>query len=146
MEVFSTDIRSFERLRKEGDTEDIHYKVDIFDFDPSKVPFKPDIIWASPPCTAFSVASCWLHWNIDDKDPTKRNPATKKALLGIAMVKKTLEIINYFKPKYWFIENPRGMLRSRPFMLEGVETWRQTQYSHILSVWSFFDEANGCIY
>ena len=120
MEVFSSDVRSFERLRKEDDTEDIHYKVDIFDFDPSKVPFKPDIIWASPPCTAFSVASCWLHWGVDSKNPEKRVPQTQKAQLGIDIVKKTLAIIEHFKPKYWFIENPRGMLRKQDFMIEAV--------------------------
>ncbi|HAQ69842.1 MAG TPA: DNA methyltransferase [Flavobacteriales bacterium] len=129
MEVFSSDVRSFERLKKEDDTEDIHYKVDIFDFDPSKVPFKPDIIWASPPCTAFSVASCWLHWNIDPNDPEKRVPATKKALHGIAMVKKTLQIIAHFKPKYWFIENPRGMLRKQDFMNDAVHMLDGKRYT-----------------
>lgn len=27
-----------------------------------QLPYKPDIIWASPPCTAFSVASIGHHW------------------------------------------------------------------------------------
>ena len=86
MEVFSSDIRTFERLEpNDSKREDIHYKVDILDFDPAKVPFKPDIIWASPPCTAFSIASCWKHW----KGPSgKRTPATPEAQHGIEMVKK----------------------------------------------------------
>ena len=29
---------------------DVHYRVNIFDFDYSKIPFVPDVIWASPPC------------------------------------------------------------------------------------------------
>ena len=35
-------------------------------------------------------------------------------------LKKTLEIIEHFKPKYWFIENPRGMLRKQDFMKDTI--------------------------
>lgn len=129
MEVFSSDIRSFERLKKKEDTEEIHYKVDIHDFEINKLPFQPDIVWASPPCTAFSVASCWLHWDIDPNDKRKRIPATAKANLGISMVKKTLDVISKIKPRYWFIENPRGMLRKQEFMIEGVEKLKGARYT-----------------
>ncbi len=95
-EVFSSDITDFGG---------IDYVVDILDFDVSKVPFKPDIIWASPPCTYFSVASIGKHWN---KDHT---PKSENALKGVAFVEKTIEIIKELKPKYWYIENPRGKLR-----------------------------------
>lgn len=118
MEVFSSDIRTFERLEPDDTKrEDIHYVVDILEFDPSKLPFKPEIIWASPPCTAFSVASCWKHW----KGPRDRRvPATQEALHGIKLVKKTLKLIDELKPKYWFIENPRGMLRKQDFMNDTI--------------------------
>jgi DNA (cytosine-5)-methyltransferase 1 len=33
------------------------YCVDILQFDVTKLPWKPDVIWASPPCESFSVAS-----------------------------------------------------------------------------------------
>ena len=95
-EVFSSDITDFKG---------IDYVVDILEFDISKVPFKPDIIWASPPCTYFSVASIGKHWN---KDHT---PKSENALKGVAFVEKTIEIIKELKPKYWYIENPRGKLR-----------------------------------
>jgi hypothetical protein len=96
METFTTDIKDFDN---------IDYVVDILDFVPMKVPFEPDIIWASPPCTYFSVASIGKHWY---KDHT---PKTEQAKLGVKIVKCTLDIIKYFKPKYFFIENPRGKLR-----------------------------------
>ena len=101
MEVFSSDINDFNK---------INYVVDIFNFDINKIPFKPDIIWASPPCTYFSVASIGKHWN---KDHT---PKSENAILGIKIILKTLEIINLLKPEFWFIENPRGKLRKLNIM------------------------------
>lgn len=96
METFTTDYKAFDK---------IDYVVDILDFDINKIPFRPDIIWASPPCTYFSVASIGHHWN---KDHT---PKTEQAKLGVKIVQKTLDIINFLKPDFYFIENPRGKLR-----------------------------------
>lgn len=96
METFTTDIKQFDK---------IDYVCDIMDFDISRVPFRPDIIWASPPCTYFSVASIGHHWH---KDHT---PKTDQAKLGVQIVQKTLDIIDMFQPKHFFIENPRGKLR-----------------------------------
>jgi len=86
----------------------IHYPISILDFDVKKVPFKPDVIWASPPCTGFSVAAIGHHWS---GGKGAYIPKTETAKLGIELVKKTIEIIEHFQPKYWFMENPRGVLR-----------------------------------
>ena len=37
------------------DFDGIDYVTDIMQFDLNKIPFKPDIIWASPPCTFFQL-------------------------------------------------------------------------------------------
>lgn len=71
--------------------------------------WKPDVIWASPPCTTFSVASLRHYWK-DGK------PSNEKTLHGISLVKNTIKLIEQIKPKFWFIENPRGMLRKQDFM------------------------------
>lgn len=89
---------------------DTDYTADILSFDTSRVPFKPDVIWASPPCESFSVASIGHHWNRDN------TPKTDNALHGVAMVEKTLSIIQELNPTWYFIENPRGKLRKLPFM------------------------------
>ena len=102
--VYSSDINQFEK---------IDYVINILNFDVNKVPFKPDIIWASPPCTGFSVAALGHHWT---GGKNAYIPATDTAKLGIEIAKKTIEIINYFNPKYFFIENPRGLLREMDFM------------------------------
>ena len=100
-DTFSVDINDFDN---------IDYVTDILDFDFSKIPFKPDVIWASPPCTYFSVASIGHHWNKDN------TPKTKEAVIGCKIVNKTIEIIKHFNPDYFFIENPRGKLRKLDFM------------------------------
>ena len=95
-ETFAVDINDFEN---------IDYVTDILEFDYSKIPFKPDVIWASPPCTYFSVASIGKHWYQD------HTPKTEQAKLGVKIVNKTIEIIEMFQPDYFFVENPRGKLR-----------------------------------
>ena len=94
--VYSSDINDFPG---------IDYVVDVLEFDLSKIPFKPDIIWASPPCTAFSVIRIGHNWHFNNE------PKTEDAVLGMKLVVKTIEIIKELKPKYWFMENPRGKLR-----------------------------------
>ena len=61
-----------------------------------------DFIWASPPCTEYSIA----------KTTAKRDiPAANK------IVQKTLEIIDYLNPTYFVLENPQtGYLKNQPFM------------------------------
>lgn len=84
---------------------DIKLRPDLFAdiFDIGELPSN-NIIWASPPCTTFSVASIGHYWK-DGK------PKNKKARDGIKLLDKTISIIAEQRPKYWFIENPRGMMR-----------------------------------
>jgi hypothetical protein len=67
---------------------------------------RPDFVWASPPCTAFSVASIGHHWI------ESRVPRTEKAREAIDLVAKTRKLLEDLNPSLGFvIENPRGMLR-----------------------------------
>ena len=75
--------------------------------------FNPDVIWASPPCETFSVASIGTHWT---GGKCSYVPKTVNAQIGIDRVLKTIDIIKQLNPKYWFIENPRGVLRKMSFM------------------------------
>ena len=64
-----------------------------------------DVVWGSPPCTEYSHLLHALPNRVRDLN------------LADSIVLKTLEIIGYFQPKYWFIENPQsGLLKSRNFM------------------------------
>jgi len=81
---------------------------------------EPDFIWASPPCTSFSVASIGHHWNKD------KTPKTEQAHKSIELVLFTLNLIKSLNPKAWLLENPRGMLRKQAIM-RGLEH-RQITY------------------
>ena len=84
------------------------YQCDIMHFKLDRVPFKPDIIWCSPPCQTFSVASISHYYK---GGSGAYIPKKAETYMGMAYVQKAIDIINYFKPKYWYIENPRGVLR-----------------------------------
>jgi site-specific DNA-cytosine methylase len=75
---------------------------------------RPDIIWASPPCTKFSVASIGRNWIKEpDGNILSKNKDAEEAK---NIVIHTINLIKELNPKYYFIENPRGMLRKMPFM------------------------------
>lgn len=99
-EVFSVDINPFVG---------IDLAIDILQFEPDMIPFKPDIIWASPPCTTYSVSAISKHRPLSGE----LSPMAKHSDL---IVKKTIDIIRILDPKYYYIENPRGMLRKQVFM------------------------------
>ena len=102
-EVFSSDINSFEG---------IDYVTDILEFDTKMIPWTPDIVWASPPCTTYSVAAISYH-------RPHNGEISEFAKISDLIVQKTISIIKDLNPKKWYIENPRGMLRKQSFM-EGL--------------------------
>jgi hypothetical protein len=82
-----------------------------------------DIIWASPPCDTFSVLrKSWVGRKLKCHGGAV---CTRELLqedidkIGLPILRKTEEIIDYLQPKYYFIENPKsGQMKdylSRPF-------------------------------
>lgn len=68
-----------------------------------------DFVWASPPCTAFSVASIGKHWI---GDAFYKTPKTESARAAQETVRSTLALIEQLNPRFGFVmENPRGILR-----------------------------------
>jgi len=61
-----------------------------------------EVISCGPPCTEFSAAMTCRPRNLE---------------LADRMVQKCLEIVDFFQPTFWFLENPRtGLLKSRSYM------------------------------
>ena len=68
--------------------------------------YKPkhfDVIWASCPCDTFSHAR---FKNVGRHGITRDSIEQDILNIGVPLLRKTEEIINYFQPKFYFIENP----------------------------------------
>jgi site-specific DNA-cytosine methylase len=74
----------------------------------------PDIVWASPLCTTHSIAAISTHRQ--QGEDGLLYPKSDKAKEHDLLLLKTLKLIQELKPKYWFIENPRGGMRKSPLM------------------------------
>lgn len=75
---------------------------------------RPDVIWASPDCTTYSIAAISHHRKKEEDGNLA--PVSEYAKFCDSVNTHVLEMIKELKPKYWFIENPRGGLRKMRFM------------------------------
>jgi len=124
--VFSVDIR-----KRKGICEP-HLRKSILQLSSQDIPFeKCHILWASLPCDVWSYASHDFHW---DK---WGYPKTIKCLENIKLLKKCLELIDKLSPDYFFIENPRGRLRSCPILLDFLKRNSGIEKSLTLSSYGF---------
>ena len=63
-----------------------------------------EIIWASPECKIFSKLQ-YTHIGVNRKWKTKLE-LEEEQLNHSCFINKTLEIIEYLKPKWYFVDNP----------------------------------------
>lgn len=76
---------------------------------------KPDVIWASPDCSTFSIAAISHHRR---KNPQTGNldPVSEYAKFCDKVDRHVLALIQELNPKFYFIENPRGGMRKMTWM------------------------------
>lgn len=67
---------------------------------------RPDVIWASPDCSSYSVAAIGYHRKKEESGNLA--PQTDYARFCDRVNEHVLCLILALSPKYWFIENPRG--------------------------------------
>ena len=87
------------------DLKDADINCNILDWDYTTCPVGYfDVIWGSPPCDTFSVLRLS---NVGRHGFTKEKIQDDIDNIGVPILRRTEEIINYFKPQYYFIENPQ---------------------------------------
>jgi hypothetical protein len=89
---------------------------------------KPDVIWASPDCTTYSVAGIGHH---RVKNGDELTPVSQYAVFCDAVNRHVIELIEAIDPKYYFIENPMGAFRKMHF-IQGIPRYTVTycQYDY----------------
>lgn len=81
---------------------DIKLGIDILELQPEDMPFESVYgILAAPPCTDFAGSGA-QYWGAKDLDGRTEQ--------SLALVRKTLEFVDYYDPKFWVLENPVGRL------------------------------------
>lgn len=91
---------------------------DVLTLTPPLVPFLPDVLLASPPCTYFTVMSIGRNWTRDHQ------PRNENAANAVKLVQKVVELEAYWRLKaeedgrrfYFVNENPRAKLRKLPVL------------------------------
>ena len=75
----------------------------------------PDVIWASPDCTTFSIAAI-SHHRKKNLETGNLDPVSDYAKFCDKVDQHVLKLIEELNPKYFFIENPRGGMRKMTWM------------------------------
>jgi site-specific DNA-cytosine methylase len=93
----------------------IDLAIDIEQLTKADIPFIPDMVWASPDCTTYTIAAISKHRNGVEPKSDYAKKCDKVNQNFIILIKEYL-IEN--PNMVFFIENPRAMLRKMPFMQE----------------------------
>lgn len=125
---------------------DIKHGIDISNLDPRDVPSEEIYgILAAPPCTDFSGSGA-QYWKAKDEDG--------RTAASLRLIDAVLELVGYFQPEFWALENPVGRLTTlRPTLGKGwffnpheyagwctsVEQQEHERYTKKTGLWGVFN-------
>ncbi len=86
---------------------DICADITEFDYQSQLEPGSFQVIWASPPCETFSCArKCNIGREVNGEMMTAERLHQDMENVGVPILRKTQEIIQFLQPKAWYLENP----------------------------------------
>jgi hypothetical protein len=108
---------------------------DILNFDYTLITGSVDFIWASPDCRYFSRLAKNDQWlkTIKKYRQYHYEPISDNTINAKALLLKTIEIIDFYHPVLWIIENPIGRLRH----IEDLCRFAPYRYSINYKDWGF---------
>lgn len=96
---------------------------------------RPDVIWASPDCSTYSIAAISHHRRREENG--NLSPVSEYAKFCDRVNQHVHGLIMALSPKFWFIENPRGGHEE-----DGLYEWAPEIYSNVLPIRRYTDEAD----
>lgn len=88
---------------------------------------QPDVIWASPDCSSYSIAAISHHRTRQEDGHLEAH--SPYGIICDQVNQNVLKLIRDLDPDYWFIENPRGGLRKMRWM-QGLPRYTVTYCSY----------------
>lgn len=114
---------------------DIKLDLDVLKLEKADLPDTLYGILAAPPCTDFAGSGA-QYWKVKDSDG--------RTNASLALVDKTLEIVSWYDPKFWVIENPVGRLSTlrpqlgKPWYFQ--PNWYGDPYTKKTGLWGKFNK------
>ena len=81
-----------------------------------------DVIWASPDCTTWSLATGGKY-RLKSDIYGLNNAYQEKATMANNMILRLIEILKYFNAGTWYIENPRALLIYFPPLIDFIKEY-----------------------
>jgi len=93
---------------------------------------KITLVWASLPCTAFSILNIGFHWHKQQYAYRRYMylPKTSTAHQALLLLNRLIWLIHSIKPKYFIIENPRGALRHFPQVTSSMHRYSVSYHDY----------------